>query len=225
MISVSDESDRIYPYLQNRWTPKENTSESVRKRGTLIHKQIENYLKYNVTPDIVLPQFEGFLKFLRYNKLSVIELEKRISNNKYTGIIDALFRDNNGKIILVDWKCAYYIDEIGYGFDQYFGKPISNYNKYSYQLHIYNYILKTIGTTVDNMLIVNFNNSGYFEKYEVNEDLTWINAITTGIFPTYREQNFIIPFGIHKNKSLSQIPPKYLDYLCSATVYDGEMAN
>src|SRR5688572_23520460 len=100
LISATDESERIYPYNYNRWTPKGNSPRKAKSHSNKLHGQIEDYFKDNGKV-----KNKGFKRFLnKHNYLEEIEIEKRYQNNTYTGIIDALFKDKYNQIILVDWK-------------------------------------------------------------------------------------------------------------------------
>jgi len=51
-----------------------------------------------------LGNFEEFEVQRVKNKWEIIDVEKKISNGRLKGIIDAIFRDRDGEVIVVDWK-------------------------------------------------------------------------------------------------------------------------
>ena len=58
-----------------------------------------------------LRNFEEFEEDRIMNKWKVIGVEKRIVSKGLKGFIDAIFRDTDGKIIVVDWKTGKWRDE------------------------------------------------------------------------------------------------------------------
>ena len=220
-ISASKEANLIYPYLYNRWDIKENTTNNAKIRGLLLHKEINKYLKGEKLT-IKNGYINSFNNFIKSNNLKLIETEKRLTYGKYIGCIDAIFK-RNSKIILIDWKFCYDINLIGYNYDKYFGLPISNYNKYCYQLHIYYYLAINNGYKIDELLIVNFRNDGNYFEYSVKFNANWINYIEHGILTKYEIQEFKLLYGEYKDKVLSEIPIEYLKYLCCFTIINGNI--
>ena len=217
---ATHESEMIYPYIKSRWRPKELTHKSVKDRGSLIHEQIDFYLKTNVVPTKITHQFRQFLKFLKDSKLKHINSEVRLYNEKYIGILDAIFEDELGNPVIIDWKCSHYIDLIGYGFDDYFGLPICNYNTYSFQLHIYYVLLNRPNTR---MILINFPDDNNYEEFDITINSNWLKYIQNEVDSDIINVNFSmyrIPFGKNRNKLLSELDPSYLNYLYNSTVYD-----
>ena len=157
------------------------------------------------------------------NNLKLIETEKRLKYGKYTGGIDAIFTKDDGRIILIDWKICYYIDLIGYKYDNFFNLPISNYNKYCFQLHIYYYLAINNGYKIDELLIVNFKNDGNYDEYIVKINNNWMNYIETGIYNELITQEFKLTFGEYDGKLLSEITIDYLKYLCCYIIDDNSI--
>ena len=81
--------------------------------GTEIHEWCHRWIA-GEKPEIpeddmrVINGITAFLKFQKENKLKWLESEKPIYSKKYgyAGILDALAKDKNGKIILVDFKSS-----------------------------------------------------------------------------------------------------------------------
>lgn len=177
LIYPSDESSMIYPYLTEGEHKIKKIEINPRRLGTRLHKEINMYLRDKSLPLKILPQFQAFLNFMNFHNLSLVESEFQLINNKYSGVADALFKDINGKNILIDWKFSHHIESNSDKFDEYFGLPICSYNRYGFQLHIYYQLLKEMNINVDIMLIVNFRDVGSYEVFDVNINEKWLNFI------------------------------------------------
>uniref|UniRef100_A0A6C0AFF8 PD-(D/E)XK endonuclease-like domain-containing protein n=1 Tax=viral metagenome TaxID=1070528 RepID=A0A6C0AFF8_9ZZZZ len=223
-ISVTKLSEEIYPYSENRYENEKSYKRCSKSKAKRLHAYIDEYFKTNKKPENMSKEYKKlfayFLKFMAIEKFELSESEMKVKDENYKGIIDAIFIDKNQKKILVDWKVVNNMDQIGYGFDKHFGLPISNYNRYAFQLNLYYYLLAKNGIKIDKMILVNFNYETGYEKFYVNVNEDWQNSIDTKNYPKYEEIELKIPFGIHKDKLLSEIPAKYLKYLCNIIILE-----
>ena len=218
--SPSLESEKIYKYLPNRWSPKDSEAHLSKENGILLHQQIDTYIKTKKFPEIMTYQFLQFYNFIYTEELEVLDSELKVEDEVYYGIIDALLIDKNNNVVLIDWKFSNYIDLIGYGFDKFFGLALCNYNRYSYQLHIYYYLISKMKIPINKIMIVNFSKNRPYEKFVLNINFLWLNSIHTRIFPKYTELIYKIPFGIKRNKTLKEIPSRYLNFLCASVIFN-----
>ena len=74
-----------------------------------------------------LRSFEGFEKDRIERRWNIIDVEKRIVSNGLKGFIDAIFKDLNGNIIVVDWKTGKWKEE--FLIQGYIYKRLSNADK------------------------------------------------------------------------------------------------
>lgn len=125
--------------------------------GTELHLQIENY--FNKKPfDDSLIEFKYFLNFEKDKiipkELVFIEAEKEIYYSKFNiaGTVDCLFKSNNGKYVMVDWKRSKKLivkgtnkpDKRGFQIDIEGLRDLTNssYFRYCIQQNMYKYILE-----------------------------------------------------------------------------------
>jgi ATP-dependent exoDNAse (exonuclease V) beta subunit len=142
----------------------ESAGKEARESGTVLHDQIEKY--YNgveVEADESDVAVDYFLEWdADHEDWEVYRTEWKIFDEtlKIAGTIDAVFIDENGEFVLVDWKRCKEIKK-GNRFESALGKglehiPDCNFAKYSMQLNIYKLILeKNYGISVSKMFIVN----------------------------------------------------------------------
>lgn len=90
-----------------------NVGDKAKDIGTQVHDAIEHYVKYN--KDLIgelAPEVEnGFLAFLEWEKNTVSEwLESEIRTYNpvvgYAGTYDAIFKDKDGNVVMVDFKTS-----------------------------------------------------------------------------------------------------------------------
>ncbi|MEC8097632.1 MAG: hypothetical protein VX074_00550 [Bacteroidota bacterium] len=123
------------------------------EKGSLLHKQIENY--YNKAESkIDVEEFKYFLDFLKtYPKLKPYRTEWQIydSSLSLAGTIDMVYKKNNGELFLFDWKRSKKILDVNgkilsnhyeYGLEDLSHIGASSFNKYCLQLNIYRKILE-----------------------------------------------------------------------------------
>lgn len=176
MVTVSKVINSIFPYIKNSSSTSNISPKLSKKEGKILHKNIDEYLKFNKIPKKKNIYFNLFLKYLEDSKLIYYESEKIIKNDFYYGICDAIFKGENNKYILVDWKkCC--IDEIGNGKNEVFEEINSSFNRYSLQLHIYKHVLKKYKIEINKMIIVNFQEDNY-QEYLIEENIKWMEIIS-----------------------------------------------
>ena len=85
----------------------ENVLELACKKGSAVHKAIEDYLlfdEYEIEPRYE-PYFDNFIKWYEEYKPKIIKVEYQMSNGEYAGTCD-LICEINGKIIGIDHKTS-----------------------------------------------------------------------------------------------------------------------
>jgi len=143
----------------------EVNGKEARDAGTLLHAQIENYYNGEEVEadesDVALDQFlewdaahEDWVPYRTEWKIFDADL-------KIAGTIDAVFKDENGQFVMVDWKRCKEIKKNN-RFDSASGTglehiPDCNFAKYSMQLNLYKLMLENnYGLSVSRMIIANF---------------------------------------------------------------------
>jgi len=137
--------------------------------GTELHLQIENYFTKKSFDDS-LKEFKYFLNFEKEKiipkGLTFIEAEKKIFNHKYNvaGTVDCLFKNPEGKYVMVDWKRSKKLivkgtdkpDKRGFQIEIEGLNTMTNcsYFRYSIQQNMYKYILeKEYNITISEMIL------------------------------------------------------------------------
>lgn len=148
----------------------EDNGKNASHLGTLMHKDIELFYNGEVPQNEDSIEFKHFQNFHQdYNKLKPYRSEWIIfcEELRLAGSIDMAFIDENGELILFDWKRSKEIKEQNkYGEGKYplNHLPDSNYWHYSLQLNIYKAILeKNYDKTISKMRLAIFhpNNDNY----------------------------------------------------------------
>lgn len=158
--------------IKSLWN--KNARES-REEGTKLHDMIEKYCNgYEIEvyeEDTALNQF---LEWAESNELNPYRTEWRIFDDdlKIAGTPDAVFENEKGEFVLIDWKRCKEIKKNN-RFDcsvhpELKHLPDCNFVKYSLQLNLYKYILeKNYGMKISKMLILNMHpDQSSFEEIE-----------------------------------------------------------
>jgi hypothetical protein len=81
--------------------------------GTNVHNLIEDYIHKGITPEIINPEIKkSFGKFKEwYDKqdgLEIVFTERKVLSriHKFTGTLDAIFKNKSGEHIIYDWKSS-----------------------------------------------------------------------------------------------------------------------
>src|SRR5947208_4873806 len=187
----------------NNWSKSEyfgRTSESIKEEwnnstdlGTLMHKDIENYFNGDTVVNPNNKEFSLFTNFwndikTQYPSFRPYRTEWLIYDEDIglAGSIDCVLSDNNGNLIILDWKRSKKIQmtnsfERGYPpFDHY---DNCNYSHYSLQLNFYRHMLQTkYNKNVIYMMLVILhpNQTSYICHPVSNIDLSgvWLPALT-----------------------------------------------
>ena len=126
--------------------------EKRRNRGTIVHKEIENFLNSNLEHEHQLdPKSKQAIIFLKkkcLNKDNLLFSEVKICSEELqlAGTIDLMiYSKKNNKIYLIDWKTNIDIKKKGYNKGTCF--PTNSiddcsFNRYTLQLSMYLYILE-----------------------------------------------------------------------------------
>ena len=167
-----------------------NDWENRRNRGTIIHKEIENFIN-NISKTRDLEEFDT------KSKQAILFLEKECLNTdnllfpevkicaeklKLAGTIDLMiYSKKNDQIYLIDWKTNVEIKKKGYNKGIHF--PTTqiedcSFNRYQLQLSFYQYMLENFyNTKVGGLYIVHLKDNSYttlkcaFEKNHVSSML------------------------------------------------------
>ncbi len=144
-----------------------NELEEHSRKGTILHQNIENFLKGQKYDDDT-KEFGLFLDFYekeicRRNLIfDSAEYPIGLRNSNIAGTVDALFRKENGEYVMVDWKRSSHLiidDEpkkYGYGRALSVISHLDNssYYKYELQQSFYKYILeKEYGIKISSMIL------------------------------------------------------------------------
>lgn len=179
-ISVTTLIEKFFPYFDQESYIKKMMAETGKTRdaieeelkqpslrGTDMHKQIELFLK-GETHDENFKEFKLFKDFYQNEiigrNLHFVEAEKSIILPEYNiaGTVDALFKKNDGKYVMVDWKRSSHLIIDGYPKKYGYGRGVSvinhldnsSYYKYELQQSFYKYILeKEYGITISSMIL------------------------------------------------------------------------
>ena len=117
------------------------------ERGTLIHKEIEDYIK---TGDIGFTrEVSEFARWIKYSGITVQESEYIVHNDIVAGTIDLLLIDAEGNHIIADIKTTAAI----------------KYDAVAWQLSIYNNLA---GYGAARFLVVHFDDLGAIDIKEIN---------------------------------------------------------
>ena len=139
------------------WT---RNAEVQRKRGTLLHFQIEQHLNGCVIESPCSPEFEQFKQLLQDTTTEQVPFRTELSvysrSLNVAGQIDAIFKQDDGTFVIWDWKrckCLHYDGrrQMKEPFDH---LPDVNYFHYALQLNIYRRILQEdYGMSTSSMLL------------------------------------------------------------------------
>ncbi len=125
--------------------------DKARDHGTLVHDEIENWIKYDVEPQTI-KAIQGKNWLQNYQMKSDIDISSELivysSKLKIAGTVDILAQDNNtGQYELIDWKTSKKIETVSYGYkmgthDVTENVMDCNFYHYALQLSLYRYLLE-----------------------------------------------------------------------------------
>lgn len=81
------------------------------ERGTLVHKEIETYIKTGEMGFTV--ECQAFADYIRDNNIKVIASEETVSNDVAAGTLDLLLDYGDGCLTIADIKTTYTLNELG----------------------------------------------------------------------------------------------------------------
>lgn len=211
ILNSKNYNEPTYKYYQMSREDILKQWDDANKLGSFMHKCIENYFDNIENPILPIPEFNYFLSFFDDHKdnWKIYRTEWLIFDEdlQITGAIDAVFTDENGDLILVDWKRSNKIRKTG--FDNLKAKePIDhlddcNFTKYSLQLNLYRRILerryakKVIGM----FLVVCHPDNETYEKINV----TFLTQEIDLIFKRREEELKNIKMNLQNKKADSKI--------------------
>lgn len=172
--------------IKDKWENEKNIASSL---GTSLHKDIELYINGETPSEPNRIEFKYFLDFwfdVVYGRLKPYRTEWMIySKDGVAGSIDCVLVDDDGDLVLIDWKRSKEIKmsntyERGYG--PFRNLDNCNYNHYTLQLNIYRHILETeYNHTVIGMfnVILHPNNDSYviFDINRMDMNNYWSDMI------------------------------------------------
>lgn len=196
-ISVTTLIDRFFPFDIERFIERKAQKEGLTEedvlneflanrdeaaeKGTLMHEQIENFLKGNNYEDNSI-EFKHFKRFYTEvvvaNGFKFVEAEKRILSEEFNvaGTVDAIFKKPNSMdYIIVDWKRSKKLVVDGHPKMYGYGVALSelnhldnsSYYKYALQQNIYKHILEyDYGMSISSMNLIVLHNK-YDDYYIV----------------------------------------------------------
>tara|TARA_B100001250_G_C19749142_1_gene766840 strand:- start:503 stop:1225 length:723 start_codon:yes stop_codon:yes gene_type:complete len=148
--------------------------EQRRDRGTIVHKEIETFIKQSdsqknaINLDVKSQQGIRFLieKCVNNNNLLFSEVKILSKELQLAGTIDLmLYNKKHDKIYLIDWKTNVSIKKAGY--NKGIIPPANliddcSFNRYQLQLSVYRYILENYyNASVNGLYIVHLTNENY----------------------------------------------------------------
>ena len=158
--------------------------ENRRLRGTIVHKEIEDFLNKVTTQrnenqlDLKSKQGISFLKNKCMNKENLLFSEVKICSEKLqlAGTIDLMiYNKKHNRIYLIDWKTNIQIKKKGYNKGIVFPATAiddCSFNRYTLQLSIYQHILEEFYEAhIDGLYIAHLKNESYeIMKCEFKKD-------------------------------------------------------
>ena len=144
--------------------------DKARDHGTLVHDEIENWIKNDVEPQSI-KAIQGKNWLQNYQMKSDIDVSSELivysTELKIAGTFDILAKDNNtGQYELIDWKTTKKIDTVSYGYrmgTDNATKDVMDCNFYHYalQLSLYRFLLEEYyGVMIHNQLIAHIQDEG-----------------------------------------------------------------
>tara|TARA_B000000460_G_scaffold14322_1_gene9911 strand:- start:261 stop:971 length:711 start_codon:yes stop_codon:yes gene_type:complete len=144
--------------------------DEARDHGTLVHDEIENWIKNDVEPQSI-KAIQGKNWLQNYQMKSDIDVSSELivysTELKIAGTFDILAKDNNtGQYELIDWKTTKKIDTVSYGYrmgTDNATKDVMDCNFYHYalQLSLYRFLLEEYyGVMIHNQLIAHVQDEG-----------------------------------------------------------------
>jgi len=147
-------------------------SEKAIDSGNFIHDSIDIFLSTGILPDLSNRTFEDQQKYQYFDNfikdftfiIKPYRTEWCIYDyeNKIAGSVDAVFKTNNNKYIILDWKCSKKINKIAFKNDHCSllpDIPNTNFWHYSLQLNLYKYILDKYYLYISAMYLIVFHES------------------------------------------------------------------
>ena len=181
----------------------EETLRMAAERGSLIHAEIENYIKNNEMGFTM--ELENFMQIERVNSLKNMQSEVMTTDGEVAGTID-LIAEHFGKMMLADIKTTYKLDK----------------NYVAWQLSMYAYLYeKQTGIHIDELYAIWLRENEYkFVPVERKTDKDILD-----VFNSFKNGSKI-DFG---GATLQTIPQEQLVYFCNILnqmkVYEKKIAD
>lgn len=80
----------------------EEVLKAAAEKGTLIHKEIEDYIKKGEVG--FTKELHEFIAYVKEQQIKILASEKQVYNDKVAGTIDLIFQYSNGKVVYADFK-------------------------------------------------------------------------------------------------------------------------
>lgn len=164
--------------IKDEW---KKSGEEASSLGTLMHKDIENYLNGLPVNNPDTKEFKMFLKFYLdllkiYPTLKIYRTEWLVYDEdiKLAGSIDCVLSDDKGNLVLLDWKRSKEIkmsNSFSKGKCPFENLDDCNYEHYSLQLNFYRHILETKykKNVLDMMIIVLHPNQDIAQFHQIRK--------------------------------------------------------
>lgn len=154
--------------------------------GTTLHRDIELY--YNKQPVTnTTSEYKYFLAYARRQEAEGMvpwrtEITVFGETERICGSVDMIFKDNNGRYRLRDWKRSKKISYHGfgkYGKDSLASLPDCNFSHYTLQLNLYKFLLEKYYDIVifDMGLVVFHPNNDSYQEYEILPAPVFLSAL------------------------------------------------
>ncbi|HEY9705834.1 MAG TPA: PD-(D/E)XK nuclease family protein [Allocoleopsis sp.] len=150
--------------------------------GTLIHNEIDAYIKSDGNSEMSLPKSISAERFIKINDLLNKSLQSEVQiyslKLKLAGTVDAIYYNSDGTYTLIDWKTSEKIEKESYKNRKGIHNatkhiPDSNYWHYAIQLNLYKKILESeYNMKVSELLLIHLQDTScYVYSIPLMEDI------------------------------------------------------
>lgn len=121
------------------------------EKGTLIHEEIENWIKHQETG--FTKELSNFITYIKEHNLKCLESELMVYNDDVAGTIDLILENDKGELILADIKTTSTI----------------HYDSVSWQTSVYTDLYENLNNdkVIKHLQVFHFNKDGSLEVKEV----------------------------------------------------------
>ena len=98
------------------------------EKGTLIHKEIEDYIKKG--EEGFTTELHEFISYIKEQGIKVLASEKRVNNSRIAGTIDLIAQYPNGKVVYADFKTTSTVHKQAVSWQLSIYKDLDKYNEH-----------------------------------------------------------------------------------------------